>query len=80
MECCLHFDEFDPSSIKSIYGQVYVRYNEIGAKSLHFQKKVEGYENSGSYIYQIKSEANLDYNEDNNSDITLLDGTRIPEK
>ena len=80
LECCIHYGSFDPSAVNSIYGQVYVRFGEIGAKSLHFQKKIEGKVKSGSYIYQIKSEADIDNEDELNSDITLKDGTRLPQK
>lgn len=47
---------------------------------MHLQKKIEGKVKSGSYIYQIKSEADIDNEDELNSDITLKDGTRLPQK
>jgi hypothetical protein len=52
---------------------VYVRNGVIGQKSLHFEKP-------RSYIYQIKSEADIGEGYENNSDLTLNDGTRVPDK
>ena len=73
LDCCIYYGTFDPETIKTIYGQTYVRFNEEGAKSLHFSEKIEGEPESGSYIFQIYSEISPD-DEDGmepDSDLTL---------